>query len=449
MRYWRLPGPRGLAGQIAAVVIFALLLTQAITGLLAFVLTPREPPRHPEEIATRIAMALRALDAAPPESGATIARALSGEGLTIALAPRLSLPTEASPGADEGRFLHRAIERELDAPKVTFALRFDPAIIGEKRQLDVAARLSDGRPVSISAEFPPPPDFFGVRMGPFVFSLPFLAVAILMLSVWATRRVTAPLRAFAIAAERLGNEQSAPMLADEGPLELRRAAQAFNRMQKRLKQFIDDRTRMLAAISHDLRTPLTRLRLRIEACVDDGEDHAKMLQDIRRMEAMIASALFFLREGAIDEAMEVTDVASLLQTICDDFVEAGCAVNYHGPATVALCCRPRMLGRAVTNLIENGVKYGSSVEVALTQENDRIVIDVADDGPGIADSDKERAFDPFYRLDAARGVETGGVGLGLSIARAIVQSHGGEIRLGDRQPQGLHATMLLPARRAV
>jgi signal transduction histidine kinase len=218
-------------------------------------------------------------------------------------------------------------------------------------------------------------------------------------------------------------------------------------MQNQVKRFVDDRTRMLAAISHDLRTPITRLRLRVEAVVDEGEEQQKMLQDLQRMDAMIASALSFLRDASRDEPVELVDFASLLQSVCDDFVDTGREAQYVGLPTLSLRCRPSMLGRAVTNLIENAIKFGGTATVDLARDkNGFAVLHVDDDGPGIPDLEKKRAFDPFYRLDPARNSEIGGVGLGLSIARSIVQIHSGQIKLVDRKPRGLRVVVSLPAR---
>ena len=203
---------------------------------------------------------------------------------------------------------------------------------------------------------------------------------------------------------------------------------------------------MLAAISHDMRTPITRLRLRIEATVDDETEQRKMLQDLDRMDAMIGSTLSFLRDDTREEAIETVDLASLLQSICDDFSDMGSDVSYIGTANVFLRCQPAMLSRAISNLVENATKFGGATQVDLRFDAaGNVVILVEDSGPGIPDAEKQRAFDPFYRLDPSRNAENGGVGLGLSIAQAVVQSHGGQIDLLDRNPVGLRVAVTLPA----
>ncbi len=435
--------PRGLAGQIAAIVVLAVIVAQGLTGLLAFVMQPhREPPMPPFATATRVGVVLKALDVAAPGERGALAQAFARDGIAITIGTSEDMPAIVT-GPNGGPFL-RPIMDEFGR---AVALRGPPPEPGPgARPIELIAQLGDGTRVLVNAELRERRPFF-IGFGSFFFYLPFLAIAITMLTVWATRRITAPLRGFADAAERLGNERSAPPLPERGPVELRRAAQTFNKMQEQLKRFVDDRTRMLAAISHDLRTPLTRLRLRVEAVVDDPEEQQKMLQDLQRMDAMISSALSFLRDASRDEPVELIDFASLLQSVCDDFVDTGRDAQYIGLPSLSLRCRPGMLGRAVTNLIENAIKFGGAAIVDLARdEKGSAVMHVDDDGPGIPDLEKPRAFDPFYRLDPARNAEIGGVGLGLSIARSIVQIHNGQISLLDRKPHGLRVVVSLPAR---
>jgi len=263
--------------------------------------------------------------------------------------------------------------------------------------------------------------------------------------LWTTRRVTAPLRAFSEAAERLGNERAAPPLPEQGPVELQRAARSFNKMQEQVQRFIEDRTRTLAAISHDLRTPITRLRLRVEAVVDAKDEQRKMLRDLDQMDAMVSSALSFLRDGARDEPIVAVDLASLLQSACDEFSDTGYDVRYVGTANLPARCRPGLVTRAVTNLLENAIKYAATTTVDLARDGSgNAVITLDDDGPGIPDAEKDKVFDPFYRLDRARGAAPGGFGLGLSIARTIVELHGGQIDLANRVPSGLRVVVRLP-----
>ncbi|WP_142848657.1 ATP-binding protein [Telmatospirillum sp. J64-1] len=272
------------------------------------------------------------------------------------------------------------------------------------------------------------------------FAGPFLLVVLVVagFSLWAVSRATRPLARFAAAAERLGVDVAAPPLPESGPREVRRAAHAFNEMQTRLRRYIDDRTQMLAAISHDLRTPITRLRLRAEF-VDDDEQRTKMLADLAEMEAMIAATLAFARDDAATEAREPIDLAALCQGLAEDF-----AMDYDGPETLAAEARPLGLKRALTNLMDNARKYGGDARIVLTAGKAEAVVEIIDSGPGIPPEELDRVFAPFHRVERSRSRETGGVGLGLSVARNILRAHGGDITLSNRPEGGLKATMVLP-----
>lgn len=438
--------PKGLTGQIITLVILALVVAQGLTGVLAIVLQPhREMLPHPMETASRVAAILEALDAAAPAQRPQIAQAFDGASMAVTLQGSGAFAL-TPPGTGETAMFSHMVATALTHALPMRVTETAPAN-GGLQPLLLTATLGDGTRVAIDTAIVAPPRFFEFGFGPFLFYLPFLALTITLLTVWATRRVTAPLRAFADAAERLGNERTGPPLPERGPLELRRAAQTFNKMQEQLKRFVDDRTGMLAAISHDLRTPITRLRLRIEAVVDDGDEQQKMLQDLQQMDAMVAAALSFLRDATQEEKVELVDLASLLQSVCDEFADIGRAANYVGPASLDLRCRPRMLGRAVTNLVENAIKFGGVATVGLGVEGNTVLVHVDDQGPGIPDAEKARAFDPFYRLDPAHNPDASSVGLGLSIAQTIVQAHGGSIALCDRAPRGLRVTVSLPAPR--
>jgi len=263
------------------------------------------------------------------------------------------------------------------------------------------------------------------------------------LSWWAARRLTGPLNRLAEATERFGVDRQAAPASVEGPREIRAIAEAFNDMRRRIVAFVEERTGLVAAISHDLRTPLTRLRLRAEAIADEDEKR-KVLEDIAEMEAMIAATLDFAREDRRDEKLQVTDVASMLQSLIDDHADAGDDAAYGGPDHATLACRPTALKRAFANLIDNAVKYGARCRVVLEDKPHAVVVVVEDQGPGIPAAERDAVFRPFYRLEASRNRDTGGVGLGLSIARDVIRGHGGQIVLGDAEPQGLRATVELP-----
>ncbi|MEQ9448560.1 MAG: ATP-binding protein, partial [Rhodospirillaceae bacterium] len=248
---------------------------------------------------------------------------------------------------------------------------------------------------------------------------------------------------FALAAERLGLDVTAEPLSEEGPSEVRRAARAFNTMQTRVKRFIQDRTHMLAAISHDLRTPITRLKLRAEF-IEDDQQREKTLRDLDEMEAMISATLAFARDDAANEPVSHIDVAAVLASICTDQAAAGHDVTYAGPDSFQFVARSIALKRAVNNIVDNAVKYGDRARVTLEPHADEVRIYIDDDGPGISDADRERVFEPFTRLESSRSRETGGTGLGLTIARNAFRSMGGDMDLENRPEGGLRANISLP-----
>jgi signal transduction histidine kinase len=270
-------------------------------------------------------------------------------------------------------------------------------------------------------------------------ALAIITFIILFLSFYAVRRITAPLLSIAAAARSFGHfstEGGAP--SEEGPREITQVAEALKDMRKRVRSLVDERTHMLEAISHDLRTPLTRLRLRVER-LNDANVRDNMLCDIAIINDMLGETLAYLRDGCRTEPAQLVDLPSLLQTICSQFTDVGHHVSYVGPVRYAFACRARALTRAVMNVVDNGTKHGAVVTVALQVRNDKAAqIEVSDDGPGIPIPLREKVFEPFFKADSARRCSgRGGFGLGLSIARDIVRRQGGEIKLLDHAPQGL------------
>ncbi len=259
-------------------------------------------------------------------------------------------------------------------------------------------------------------------------------------ALWAVGRAARPFATFAAAAERLGVDVAAPPLPETGSREIRAAAHAFNVMQGRIRRFVEDRTQMLAAISHDLRTPITRMRLRAEF-VDDDEQRAKMLADLEEMEHMIAATLAFARDDAAREERRPVNVAALVQGLAEDM-----GADYDGPDSVVLAAGPVALKRLVANLLDNARKYGGGGRARATLETPpgAVVVIIDDDGPGIPETEVERVFAPFARLESSRNRETGGTGLGLSIARAAARAHGGDITLHNRPEGGLRVRLVLP-----
>ncbi|MFT4176726.1 MAG: ATP-binding protein [Luteolibacter sp.] len=272
-------------------------------------------------------------------------------------------------------------------------------------------------------------------------ALAFTILVFLLAAFHVSRRISLPLRHLSAAAEKLGRGEEIDLLPESGPDDIRSTVAAFNRMQIRLHRFVEDRIRMLAAIGHDLRTPLTSLRLRSEF-VSEPEVREKLLATIDEMQAMTESALAFARSEAASEPTRKVDLNALLESLCDDLVELGWNVAFTEGQRVTCNCRPDSLRRAVRNVIENAVRYGDQARVSLQPSAEGVDILVDDDGPGIPEELREKVFSPFVRLEASRNRNTGGVGLGLSIARSILRGHGGEITLVNG-PQGFRVQIHL------
>lgn len=257
-----------------------------------------------------------------------------------------------------------------------------------------------------------------------------------------TRTITRPLQALARAADAVGRGTSTPPLREHGALEIRRATRAFNAMQERLQRYLDSRTRVLAAMSHDLRTPLTRLRLRVES-IEDEALRQRCAEDVDEMARMVSGALSVFRGLNDEEQPTAIDVNGLLEGLARQYTETGHRVTVEGRAHAPLTGKPLALKRALSNLIDNAVQYGTCVQLQV-DDGAQLVIRVLDDGPGIPAENLERVFEPFFRLESSRNRATGGTGLGLSIARDIAQAHGGTLTLDNRAAGGLAAVLTLP-----
>ncbi|MGL5226074.1 MAG: ATP-binding protein, partial [Aeromonas sp.] len=274
-------------------------------------------------------------------------------------------------------------------------------------------------------------------------NLMLVASLVIGLMVWLFRRATRPLQQLARNAERWGRGEDIDPLPEVGPTEIRESIQAFNRMHTRLDRFVQDRTQMLAAISHDLRTPITSLRLRTEFLAD-GEDKDRIQQTLQQMEQMLAATLSFARDEGQQEATRELDLVSLLVSLCDDYADTGQPVTCLAEGKEVYACRANTLRRVLQNLIGNAIKYAGSAEVSLERTQEALVIRVCDNGPGVDPARLEDVFKPFVRLDEARNTESGSVGLGLSIARTLVHQHGGELILLNRPAGGIEAQISLP-----
>jgi signal transduction histidine kinase len=264
-----------------------------------------------------------------------------------------------------------------------------------------------------------------------------------MLCVWASRRVTAPLKRLAESAEQVDVEHGGMVMPTGGTLEILKLAESLNGLISRLRVYAVEQRRLVAGVSHDLRTPLTRMRLRLDQ-VSDANLREKLVRDVQTMQIVVDSSLSLIRaqEGATQK--RDVDIGALLATIVDNFVDSGADVEFSGPLHQKLSCDPALLTRAIENVVDNALKFAGRAEVVLRAEPQAAVIEVSDDGPGISDDQKTRVFEAFYRGDESRGA-TEGSGLGLAITKALVMAHGGQVDLLDAEPSGLKVRMRLPA----
>lgn len=307
------------------------------------------------------------------------------------------------------------------------------------KDVALSIRLKDGRWFNMTTDYRPPDR----SIIPFLVQLLLTIVATSVIVAFLMRRLSRPLRDLAGAAERLGRGETVEALPESGPGEVQALTRAFNDMQDRLTRFVQDRTRMLAAISHDLRTPITSLRLRAEF-IDDDENREKMIATLDEMSQMTEATLAFARDEATREEAQKLDLGSLLQSLADDQQDMGHDVKAEDHGRLVVRCRPLALKRALRNLIENGVRYGASVCLSYAQDAGNAVIHVRDKGPGIPEDRLRDVFEPFVRLEESRSEETGGIGLGLSITRSIIHAHGGTVTLANHPDGGLDVEVRLP-----
>lgn len=459
--------PRGLFGQTLLVLLAGLIVSQLVGALIySFDRSQIVRAVGGVVIAQRIVNLTRLVQEAPADWRERIVTAARDDSfdVTLAAAPP---PAPASPAdAPAAEALRQLLTEQLSAdgsvvPRVSVsALRGMLAGLAERmksqnpmlrgfgelgpfagfRELQVAVPLVDGRWLTFATSVPDSGGAFSPR---FLVSMGIMALITVLVAIWVVRRVTAPLTTLSQAARRLGEDIEAPPVPEAGTIETRQAAQAFNAMQARLRRMIKERSQMLAAISHDFRTPLTLLRLRVENVEDAGE-RDKMLATIADLDAMVAATLAFASDAAKSAPRRPTDVTALLASIVDDMADGGLPVSMAEAAPVILACDPVSLKRALTNLIDNAVKYGGSAAVAIKRTADGIAISVDDDGPGIPEGELAQVFEPLYRLETSRSRETGGMGLGLTIALSIIRAHGGQLTLANRPAGGVRALVLLP-----
>ena len=427
--------PNRVGGQMALIVVASLLLIHiVVTALIILSRSDHEHERPPVELASLV----RLIDAMPADARTLLTASAAKVFPQLELALAAAVPAAVEPGTHDA-FVDR-LQHGLGAewPVAQIA----PANVGDRPRVSV--RLGDG--MLLLVKLPPGSSLPPAFAGPVVLSLLFVGTSVAALGCWAARALTEPLRSLAAAAENFEPDGELAPLPERGPLEICVAAQALNRMRGRIKQLVEARARTLAAVSHDLRTPITRLRLRSEF-IEDQALRTAMLDELAHMNSMVESILVYLRGGNYDESATLMDLATSVETICDAFCDVGHTVRYRGPNHLAMQGHAEALRRAVTNLVDNAVRYGREVTVRLFADETIMTIAVEDDGPGIDDADKELMQQPFVRGDAARGMnDNNGFGLGLSIARAVADAHGGTLELLDRSPRGLIARMTLPRR---
>jgi signal transduction histidine kinase len=425
---------RRISGQIAALVVVSIVTIHVMITLIFTITRPEQNQQFDRGHGGLVAL-VRLLGATPAAERTTL---LATMHQTFPQFDIKTLPPDTAIVSDDSPdYPRRTLRRMLGSDARLFVVGGE---VG--RRLGIA--LPDGTLLSVSSEAERRPGPFWSR--PLIFSALFVLVSLTLLGLWAARALAAPLSSFAKAAEDFSVNGCTEPLPERGPEEIRAVARALNRMRDRITALIDDRKEMLAAISHDLRTPITRLRLRAEFIEDDGQ-RRNMLRDLDQMRSMLESVLSVLQYDRRLEAMTLTDIASTLQLVADQFADMGQTVAYVGPPHAMAMARPDDLHRAVTNLVENAVRYGTTTTIRLTVSGTAATIDVEDDGPGISDALKSAVLQPFVRGDNARNMdEASGFGLGLSIARTISEAHGGELSLHDCPPHGLIVRIALPVR---
>lgn len=457
--------PRTLFGQILCVLLGGLLLANAL-GLWLVVEDRVRLSRQmrSDYAATRLAESVALVDETPVAGRERLLRMLESPSTRLSLDEPWYDDAKAVPDdfdafaqrVDErldARFEHQVVRREQamltphgDAhplrppppppPKLARLLPSPPAI-----DVSTQARLSDGSVLTFRYSPPPPPVDRPLRI---IVGLLLVAVVVSVLSVWVVRRLTRPLAMFARAADGLARDLDQAPLDTGGPREVAGAAHAFNRMQGALRALIQTRAQALAGVSHDLRLPITRVRLRLEQLPDSPVREA-IERDLAEMETLIDDTLAFLRAGDSSESAAPTRLDALVEGVADDIAALGADIEVGGSLAQPVVLRPTLTRRALANLMDNARRYGGGrVRVTLSSADGEARIDIDDDGPGIPDAELERVFEPYVRLEASRARHTGGSGLGLAISRAVIRAQGGEVTLSRRAEGGLRARVALP-----
>lgn len=433
----RLHGSAGLIGQIFAILLLAMVLEFGVSALLyerasQFAVRDDEARR----LAEHLLIARKLVDEKAPAARPALARELTTSRYEIRWSPGLPPPPVS---ADLDPMYHQIVGWEPDLARD--GLRLSLSAPGPRAVTAGGVLLSDGSWLHFRTRQ-------AIHMPDQIIERVLLAMVpagmLIVMGGLLVRRTLLPLRRLALAADRVGSGSDRDEAVPEiGPSEVRRVTGAFNRMHARIYRLIEDRTQALAAVGHDLRTPLARLRLRADQIADAGI-RASIEADVEEMSAMVASLLAYLGGEDEVEPLAMTDLAVLCATLCDDIADREREGSYDGPAHLELPLRRLTIKRALVNLVENALQYGTCVFLSLVQEPGRIVLRVEDDGPGIPEASLVRVLDPFVRLDAARGRDTIGLGLGLAIVAKAVAEHGGVLTLSNRPQGGLRAEIVLP-----
>ena len=469
MRLW----PRRAGGQLALLLILVLLMAQIITiVILAGERQGALRSASLEHVLQRVADGYTLADTTDPERQERILRALSSptlrlsidpapyltedraSGMTRRLAEELGLSVEqvrTAMEADEDDCLpdrddHRDRERHDDEDDEHHEYeehRDDDDHHDERHEcppvLGVSLALSSGQWFNARAR-PPAPSWLWLKAT--LTSVGITAVLLTLTLLLAVRRILRPMNELSQAAHAFGRGEKV-RIPEKGPEDVREVTRAFNQMQDQVGRAQEDRARLLAALAHDLRTPITSMRLRVEM-LPEGEDRDRLLDSLREMQHLAEATLDFIR-GTTTEQHRRYDLATLLDSLCGDLQEMGLAVHCDDSPRCVLQGQPEAVKRALRNLIENAVNYGEQAEVTLATTDTEAVVTIVDQGPGIPEAERERVFEPFYRLEHSRSRETGGAGLGLAIARTLIRGMGGDIRLGTGPDgQGLVVSVTLP-----
>jgi signal transduction histidine kinase len=457
--------PDTMVGQAILVLLVGLIVSHTVSMAIYSGERDRSLVKLAERVmAQRIVNIAHLVSEVPPDWRQRLVQGLNEPGFLVLLDPKRSLVPEQQPAGElwQTMEIQKYIQSLLPpgslwlvrvnllhtpygqvAPNysmISAHLRATLRGMSFDHRILVSIRLADGTLLDFDGTIP---ELSSLWSDEAALSMLLMAAAIIFFTAWVERWLTRPLRTLVYAAERLGRDVASPPLDEAGPREVRQAAHAFNGMQKRLHRLIENRTRMLAAISHDLRTPITLLRLRAEL-IDGVEDRWKTLTILDEMENMIAATLAFARDDAETEECKVVDLVALIDAVCADLADIGGNVTWFGPDHLPYRCAPVALRRALANLVENALKYGKQAVVRLAADGGHVIVTIDDEGSGIPEDRLEDVFSPFVRGEESRNAETGGFGLGLSIAQSVVHAHGGEIRLENRPEGGLRAKIVLP-----